>query len=134
MSEITTHPDAVLLALSARCVAAAKRYEAASDVYARAEFAVPHDEAEEAEALRLQHIALDELRDLAVPMLWLRASTVDGLLAKAKAMRFSLPEDDAIRHRIEEGLKDEGPFDPNPMAMALARDLLALASAAATTT
>jgi hypothetical protein len=124
---VTTYPDAALLALAARCEAATKRYYAASDAYAEAEFAVPHNEAEEAETLRLQSIALDELRDLAMPMLWLRASTVDGLLAKARAMKFSIPEDDVIRHRIEEGLKDEGPFEPTPMVMALARDLLALA-------
>ena len=57
-----------------------------------------------------------------MPMLWLRASTVDGLLAKAAAMKFVFPDDDAIRKRIEGRLKE-----------ALARDPLALASAAATT-
>jgi hypothetical protein len=88
--------------VAARCEAAAKHQGAASDAYAGAEFAVPHDKAEEAEALRLQGIALDELRDIAVPMLWLRATTVDGLFAKAKAMKFSIP---AMTTRSEIRLK-----------------------------
>ena len=57
---MTAHPDAPLIALAAMCETAAKQFEAASDEYARAEFAVPHDGAEEAEALRIQTIALDE--------------------------------------------------------------------------
>ena len=56
---MTAHPDAPLIALAAMCETAAKRFEAASDEYARAEFG-SHDGAEEAEALRIQTIALDE--------------------------------------------------------------------------
>jgi hypothetical protein len=93
----------------------------------RRQFASPHNGAEEAEAQRLQGIALDELRDLAMPVVWMKASTVDGLLAKARAMKFAFPEDGAIVERIEEGLKEEGPFDAEPMSFSLARDLLALA-------
>jgi hypothetical protein len=63
LPEADKHPDAALIALAERCEAAAKLADVASDAYARAEFASPHNEAEEAEALRLQGIALDELRD-----------------------------------------------------------------------
>ena len=54
-------------------------------------------------------------------------STVDGLLAKARAMKFALPEDGAIVEWIEAGLKEEGPFDAEPISLSLACDLLALA-------
>ena len=57
----------------------------------------------------------------------MRASTVDGLFAKAKALQFAFPEDGAIATRIEEGLKEEGPFDAEPISLSLACDLLALA-------
>lgn len=49
------------------------------------------------------------------------------LLAKARAMKFAFPEDGAIVERIEEGLKEEGPFDAEPISLSLACDLLALA-------
>jgi hypothetical protein len=39
-------------------------------------------------------------------------------------------EDGAIVERIERGLKKDGPWDANPAALALARDLLALAGEA----
>jgi hypothetical protein len=42
-------------------------------------------------------------------------------------MKFALPEDGAIVEWIEAGLKEEGPFDAEPMSFSLARDLLALA-------
>jgi hypothetical protein len=63
--EAAAHPDADLFALAERCEAAAKRADVAADAYGVAEFASPHNEAEEAEALRLQDISLDELNDLA---------------------------------------------------------------------
>jgi len=123
-----SHPDAELFALAERCEAAAKRADVAGDAYAVAEFASPHIEAEEAEALRLQGIALDELEDLAMQVVWMRALTVDGLLAKARAMKkVAFPGDGAIVERIETGLKTDGPWDADPVALALARDLLALA-------
>jgi hypothetical protein len=126
--EAAAHPDADLFALAERCEAAAKRAAVAADAYAVAEFASPHNEAEEAEALRLQGIALDELEDLATQVVWTRALTVDGLLAKARAMKkVAFLEDGEIVTRIEKGLREEGPWDADPMAMALARDLLVLA-------
>ncbi|MGC2787707.1 MAG: hypothetical protein WA397_28515 [Roseiarcus sp.] len=42
-------------------------------------------------------------------------------------MKFAFPEDGAIVERIEEGLKEEGPFDAEPISLSLACDLLALA-------
>jgi hypothetical protein len=124
---MTAHPDAPLIALAAMCETAAKRFSAASAEYARAEFAVPHDGAEEAEALRIQTIALDENQDIIMPIVWMRASSVDGVLAKARALRCAFPDDDGIAKMIAEALRVDGPFDPLPASLSLARDLLALA-------
>jgi hypothetical protein len=122
-----TQTDADLIALVERCEAAAKRYGLASDAFAKAEFASPHNEAEEAEAERVQSIALDELRDLGVSLARMQASTVDGLLAKAKALKFAFPTDDALAERLEEGLMDDA-FDADPISLSLARDLLVLSN------
>jgi hypothetical protein len=40
----------------------------------------------------------------------MRASTVDGLLAKAKALKFAFPEDDAIAERLGEASGTDGPI------------------------
>jgi hypothetical protein len=124
---MTAHPDAPLIALAAMCETAAKRLKAASDEYARAEFAVPHDGDEEAEALRIQNITLDELSDILMPIVWMRASSVDGLIAKARALQCAFPDDAAIAEMIAEALRVDGPFEPLPASLSLARDLLALA-------
>jgi hypothetical protein len=51
--------DAAIFALAARCEAAEKHFNVASDAYAVAELAEPHDQAAEDEAERLQDIASD---------------------------------------------------------------------------
>jgi hypothetical protein len=122
-----SHPDADILALAERCEAAARRAGVASDAYAVAEFASPHNQAAEDEAERLQHIALDEYRDAALSLVWARATTVAGLLAKARAAKFSFPEDDWIVTAIQEAIRDNGIFEHEPMSLSLARDLIALA-------
>jgi hypothetical protein len=192
------HPDAPLIALAAMCETAAQRFKAASDEYARAEFAVVHDGVrdiaevlgtsksqvardvpngtieqakssepdvvsvpngtvidavaalsatddvrkaankkarkagakESKEALRIQNITLDELWDILMPTVWMRASSVDGLLAKARALRSAFPDDTAIAEMIAEALRVDGPFEPLPASLSLARDLLALAEVA----
>jgi hypothetical protein len=124
---MTAHPDAPLIALAAMCETAAKRFEAASAEYARAEFAVPHDGAEEAEALRIQTITLDENQDIIMPIMCMRASSFDGVIAKARALQCAFPNDDEIAKMIAEALRVDGPFDPLPASLSLARDLLALA-------
>ena len=42
-------------------------------------------------------------------------------------MKFAFPEDGAIVEWIEEGLKEEGPLDAEPISLSLACDLLPLA-------
>jgi hypothetical protein len=118
-------PDADLIALADRCTAANERFGVAADAYARAEFAVPHNEAEEAEADRAQMAALDDLRELVLPLARMQPSTFDGLLAKAKAMKFAIPEGGGAKI-IEEAL-EEDPFLPESMSLVLARDLVVLA-------
>jgi hypothetical protein len=120
-----TLPDADILALAERCEAAARRAGVASDAYAVAEFAEPHDQAAEDEALRLQGIALCELGDAALPLVWARATTFAGLLAKARALTCSIPED--ARIAIEDALQDNGIFDAEAPSLSLARDLIAIA-------
>jgi hypothetical protein len=117
-------PDADLIALADRCTAANERFGVAADAYARAEFASPHNEAEEAEADRAQSAALDDLRELVLPLARMQPSTFDGLLAKAKALKFANPEGGA--KIIEEAL-EEDPFLPESMSLVLARDLVVLA-------
>jgi hypothetical protein len=119
-------PDADLIALADRCTAANERFGVAADAYARAEFAVPHNEAEEAEADRAQMAALDDLRELVLPLARMQPSTFDGLLVKAKAMKFAIPEGDVRAKIIEEAL-EEDPFLPESMSLVLARDLVVLA-------
>jgi hypothetical protein len=120
-------PDADIFALASRCEAAGKRSVVATDAYAVAEFAEPHDQAAEDEALRLQGIAIDEFRDAALPLVWARATTVAGLLAKARAAKFFFPEDNWIVTAIQEAIRDNGIFEHEPMSLSLARDLIALA-------
>jgi hypothetical protein len=126
MSTILPHPDADLIALADRCIAANERFDVAADAYARAAFASPHDEAEEAEADRIQGAALDHVEELGLPLARMQPSTFDGLLAKAKALKFAIPEGDVMAKIIEEAL-EEGPFVPEPMSLVLARDLIVLA-------
>jgi hypothetical protein len=126
MSKPSPHPDADLIALADRCIAANERFDVAADTYARAEFASPHNEAEEAEADRAQSAALDDLRELGLPLARMQPSTFDGLLAKAKALKFAIPEGDVLAKVIEEAF-EEDPFVPEPMSLVLARDLIVLA-------
>jgi hypothetical protein len=56
----------------------------------------------------------------------MQPSTFDGLLTKAKALKFAIPEGDVVAKIIEEAL-DEGPFTPEPISLVLARDLMVLA-------
>jgi hypothetical protein len=121
------HPDADILALAERCEAAARRAGVASDAYAVAEFASPHNQAEEDEALRLQGVALDEFRDASLSLIWARASTIGGLIAKARAAKFAFPEDNWIVTAIQEAIRDNGIFEHEPMSLSLARDLIAIA-------
>jgi hypothetical protein len=122
-------PDADLIALADRCIAANERLGAAADAYARAEFASPHNEAEEAEADRGQTAAIADLRELVLPLARMQPSTFDGLLAKAKALKFAIPEGDVRAKIIEEALEG-GPFEPESMSLVLARDLVVLAGEA----
>jgi hypothetical protein len=122
---LSAHPDADIFALAARCEAAEKHFNVTSDAYGVAEFAEPHDQAAEDEAERLQGIALDELGDAALPLVWARATTFAGLLAKARALTCSIPED--ARIAIEDALQDSGIFDAEAPSLSLARDLIAIA-------
>jgi hypothetical protein len=126
MSKTSPHPDADLIALADRCIAANERFEVAAAAYGRVEFASPHNEAEEAEADRAQGAALDDLEELGLSLARMQPSTFDGLLAKAKALKFAIPEGDVLAKAIEEAL-EEDPFVPEPMSLVLARDLIVLA-------
>jgi hypothetical protein len=126
MSKTSPHPDADLIALADRCIAANARFEVAADAYARVEFASPPNEAAKAEADRAQGAALDGLWELGLPLARMQPSTSDGLLAKAKALKFAIPEGDVMAKVIEEALKED-PFGPEPMSLVLARDLIVLA-------
>jgi hypothetical protein len=122
---LSAHPDAEVFALAARCEAAAKHFNVTCDAYAVAEFAEPHDQAAEDEAQRLQGVAQDELGEATLPLVWARATTFAGLLAKARSLKCAIPED--ARIAIEGALQDNGIFDPEAPALSLARDLIALA-------
>jgi hypothetical protein len=111
--------------LAGRCIAANGRFEIAADAYARVEFASSHNEAEKAEADRAQGAALDDLEELGLSLARMQPSTFNGLLAKAKALKFAIPEGDVVAKIIEEAL-EEGPFTPEPISLVLARDLMAL--------
>ncbi len=56
----------------------------------------------------------------------LPASTLEGLLAKAAALQEYLPSTESISDNIREDLLLYG-FDQEPLALSLARDVLALA-------
>jgi hypothetical protein len=120
------HPDADLIALADCCIAANERFDVAADAYARVEFASSHNEAEKAEADRAQGTALDDLEELGLSLARMQPSTFNGLLTKAKALKFAIPEGDVVAKIIEEAL-DEGPFTPKPISLVLARDLMVLA-------
>jgi hypothetical protein len=122
MSE--SQADVALIALASLCEAAGQRTDVAADALAEAENASPHDKAAEDEAHRLQGLANDEFKQLSTPLLRMRASTLEGVLAKAKAFKLtSFPK--GIANRIEEGLEDdEGVFGPTPISLSLVRDLL----------
>jgi hypothetical protein len=126
LPEAGPHPDADLIALANRCIAANERFDVAADAYARAEFASPHKPRVEAEADRAQSAALDRTWELGLPLARMQPSTFDGLLAKAKALKFAIPEGDVMSRIIEEAL-EEDPFVPKPMSLILARDLIVLA-------
>jgi hypothetical protein len=120
--------DADILALAERCEAAAKRADAACDALNVAESAEVRDKTAVDEALRLQGIALDEFRDVALPLIWARATTPSGLLAKVRALKFVFPaDDDSMVAKLEKALKVEGVFEPNATLYSLIRDLIALA-------
>ena len=63
-----------------------------------------------------------------MPIMWMRASSFDGVIAKARALQCAFPDDDEIAKMIAEALRVGGPFDPLPASLSLARDLLALAN------
>ena len=126
LPEATPHPDADLIALADRCIAANERFGVAADAYARVEFASPPNEAAKAEADRVQGAALDDLQELGLSLARMQPSTFDGLLTKAKALKFAIPEGDVLAKIIEEAL-EEDPFAPEPMSLVLARDLMGLA-------
>jgi hypothetical protein len=126
MSKAAQHPDADLIALADRCIAANERFEVAANAYARVEFASPPNEAEKAEAARAQTAALDHTWELGLPLARMQPSTFDGPLAKARALKFAIPEGDVLAKVIEEAL-EEDPFVPESMSLVLARDLIVLA-------
>jgi hypothetical protein len=126
MSKTSPHSDADLIALADRCIAANERLEVAAAAYARVEFASPPNEAAKAEADRTQGAALDELEELILSLARMQPSTFNGLLIKAKALKFAFPEGDVLAKVIEEALKED-PFGPEPMSLVLARDLIVLA-------
>jgi hypothetical protein len=96
--------------------------------YDVAEFAEPHDQAAEDEADRLQGIASDELDNAVLPLIWARATTAAGLLAKVKALKIANPVDDEeLVLKIEKALEVEGVWDPDATLYSLIRDLVALA-------
>jgi hypothetical protein len=114
-------PDADIIALASRCEAAGNRADAACDALEVAE-----GKAAEDEAFHLQGIAIGEFRDAALSLLWARATTVAGLLAKARAAKFAFPEDNWIVVSIQEAIRDNGIFEHEPMSFSVARDLIAL--------
>jgi hypothetical protein len=121
-------PDADIFALASRCEAAGNRADAACDALEVAELAKPRAKAAVDEALRLQGIALDEFRDVALPLIWARATTPSGLLAKVRALKFVFPaDDDSMVAKLEEALKVEGVFEPEATLFSLVRDVLTLA-------
>jgi hypothetical protein len=101
MSKAAQHPDADLIALADRCIAANERFEVAANAYARVEFASPPNEAEKAEADRAQTAALDHTWQLGLPLARMQPSTFDGPLAKARALKFAIPEGDVLAKVIE---------------------------------
>jgi hypothetical protein len=123
MSE--SQADVALIALASLCEAAGRRTDVAADALAEAENASPRDKAAEDEAYRLQGLANDEFKQLSTPMLRMRASTLEGVFAKAKAFKLtSFPK--GIANRIEEGLEDDEGVCPTPISLSLVRDLLVL--------
>jgi hypothetical protein len=125
MSE--SQADAVLIALASLCEAAGRRTDAAADALAEAESASPHDKAAEPEASRLQGIANDEFEQLSTPLLRMRASTLEGVFAKAKAFKLTSFPLKGVANKIEKGLEDdEGVFGPTPISLSIVRDLLVL--------
>ena len=85
----------------------------------------PHDQAAQEEADRLQGIASDAFRDAALPLIWARATTAAGLLAKVRALKCAFPGEDC-QIALDNALRDDEIFDPAPASLSLARDLIAL--------
>jgi hypothetical protein len=52
-----------------------------------------------------------------MPIVWMRASSVDGLIAKARALKCAFPDDAAIAEMIAEALGVDGPFEPLPASL-----------------
>jgi hypothetical protein len=118
-----------IFALAAQCEAAAKRFDVAADAHGVAESAAPRDKAAVDETFRLQCIASDEFRDAALPLIWAKATTAAGLLAKARALKIAGPLGDWTK-KIEKALDAEGVWDPDATLYSLIRDLDAIADAA----
>jgi hypothetical protein len=82
MSE--SQADVALIALASLCEAAGRRTDVPADAYDEAQNRSPHDKASEDEAYRLQGIANDEFEQLSTPLLRMRASTLEGVLARRR--------------------------------------------------
>jgi hypothetical protein len=115
--------DAELLALAETVAVAAKRWDDALDVFVATE-----DRFEDASLVRAE--AFDSLERIASHLAKTRVSTIDGLLAKARALESAFPDDDGFADLIRQGLDSHGPVDAHTIALSLARDILALAGAA----
>ena len=45
-----------------------------------------------------------------MPIMWMRASSFDGVIAKARALQCAFPDNDEIAKMIAEALRVGGPF------------------------
>ena len=110
----TTHPDAELIRVTAAFVAMSREI---CD-YCRLGMDLPADDPEEQRLFRLQVALVPRLHDLMDQVVALPALTLDGLWAKAEALRHRLSAD--ADHEDE-------PMDPDQaLAFSLAKDVLAM--------
>jgi hypothetical protein len=79
------------------------------------------------EARRAQGAAQEEFIGLASVLAQTRATTVDGLIAKARGLQSVFTDDENITKTINRDMRLFGVFDDDTMALVIARDVLALA-------
>jgi hypothetical protein len=73
---------------------------------------------------------LDEHDALLAQLVRTRASTIDGVLAKARASRYLFDPPETVAEKIREGIRDFG-VDCDVLILSMARDLIELAAAKA---